>query len=175
MDLRVNLTKGQFEDLHGKELGWELIKPAIQQVRGRSLEKKKEVYESLTPGQKSLFSFWILHGHTQAGWIQFFLEGYTQYIPVIRHGFAQIDDQAMLANLHAAEQLFADHTQSLETGSFSPEKPFPADRNKRTDWNSLRQKFVPLDHALWLNLDETIQKLEEYIRANPDQFVIFTL
>ncbi len=174
MDTLVKISKEQFEDLHGKELGWQLIEPTIRLVRGQNLQIKKEVYDKLTPGQKSLFSFWVLHGHTQSGWLQFFMEGYSPYLPLIKWGLQKIDDQMMLANLHAAEIFFAENSEFLKLALSSPEKSGNPHQKDQTDWDTIRRKFAPLDRSLWTLLDETIRKLEAYIRAYPDEFVIFT-
>jgi hypothetical protein len=174
MDTRVKISKEQFDSLGGKDLEWDLIMPTIQQVRGQNLQIKKEVYEKLTPGQKSLFSFWILLGHTQSGWLQFFLEGYAPYLPLIKRGLEKIGDQAMLANLHDAETLYIEISDLLNLAQALTHGVGIIEQVRHTDWEVLQHKFVPLDHSLWTLLDESFQILERYIRNHPDEFVVFT-
>ncbi len=70
--MRIHITQAQFANLRGFALGRELIQPVIQQVRGQRIEINRKVYEGLTRGQKALFAFWVLYGHTGSGWFQFF-------------------------------------------------------------------------------------------------------
>jgi hypothetical protein len=178
-DMRVRISREQFESLSGGELGWALIQPAISQVRGQSLQQKKEVYDRLTPGQRSLFGFWVMHGHTQAGWLQFFLDGpaaggYAAYLPMIRHGLEHVGARAMVANLDEAERVHRQNEElvtSLRVGAQASDVASPDSSHAIAE---MRRQFEPVDRSLPSLLDETTAILEAYIRAAPDEFVVFT-
>lgn len=165
MDMRVNLTEEQFASLSGFALGQALIQPAIQQSRGQRLETKKSVYDCLTPGQKSLFGFWVLYGHTQSGWLPFFQEGvyvggYRQFLPMIKAGLRHINDLALVENVMEAEKLYAHHRESLH-----PEQEVSVPEE-------ITQAFAQVSETLLALLPETMGKLEAYIRARPEEFLI---
>ena len=120
LDLRVTIPKERFLALNGYALGQGLINPAILQVRGQNLKKKRAVYETLTPGQRSLFAFWILYSHTQSGWLRFFWEGlyvggYEQFLPMIKADLAHIHAQALLAHIVETETLYKTYQEYLQT------------------------------------------------------------
>lgn len=165
MDMRVHLTEEQFASLSGFALGQTLIQPTIQQARGQRLETKKSVYDCLTPGQKSLFGFWVLYGHTQSGWLPFFQEGvyvggYVQFLPMIKAGLQHINDPALLENVIEAETLYAHYRESLH-----PEQEVPVPEE-------ITQAFTQVSQTLLDLLPETMRKLETYIRARPEEFLI---
>jgi hypothetical protein len=166
LELKPTISRETFAALHGYELGQELINPAIGQVRGKNLEIKRDIYQWLTPGQRVLFAFWVLYGHTRSGWLQFFLEGlyvggYEQFLPMIKAGLRQVDAEALLENITAAEKLIAGHRASLQA---EPD----------ADLEKIQHEFAPLDERLFSLLPETMTRIEAQIRALPEEFVLFT-
>ena len=164
--MRINITKEQFSKLSGFSLGQELIQPIIQKVRGQRIEIKRAVYEVLTPGQKSLFAFWVMYGHTGSGWLQFFQEGlyiggYEQFLPMIKAGFRHINDLAMLENVIWAEEVYSQYRACLSTV------------REPADSDELAQAFAPASEQLLALLPETMSKIETYIRNQPEEFVTF--
>lgn len=161
MDMRVYLNEEQFASLSGFALGRELIQPAIQQSRGQRLETKKRVYDFLTPGQKSLFAFWVLYGHTGSGWLSFFQEGgyvggYGQFLPMIKAGIRYINDQALLENIIWAETLYARCGESLHSIQEA----------------AISEEVAQASEKLLALLPQTMHTLEAYIRAHPEEFLM---
>jgi hypothetical protein len=143
------------------------------------LQIKKEVNERLTPGQKTLFSFWIMYGHTKSGWLQFHLEGlpsggYARFLPMIRHGLDHIHDQAMIANLDEAKKLYLENEEFLRSIQDSLEKRAEPGQEAQETFGRIRQQFDRLDQTLFSLLGETMRKIEAYIRATSEEFVVFT-
>lgn len=175
MDLRIPLSKERFESLSGFELSQELINLPILQVRGQPLEQKRDVYAQLTPGQKALFAFWVLYGHTKMGWLQFYLEGlyvggYDQFLPMMKAGLQHVQAQALLANIAEAETLYATHKEHLQTIQHASDKHGA----EQVEFDAIHQEFVRIDERLFPLLKETMAQIEAYIRATPEEFVIFT-
>jgi hypothetical protein len=158
--MRLEISEERFRSTCGFELGWELIQGPIQLVRGRSLAVKKEVFDQLTAGQKALFSFWVMYGHVQSGWLAFFQSRYGEYIPMMRKALIDIDDRELLADLDQAASLF----QGYE-GASSPASP---------STEQIVQQFEPLDERLNVLLPATMQRLENLIREKPEEFVVFS-
>lgn len=67
----VKMKRTQFNSLDHITLAWKCIEPTIQQIRGKNLNVKSQVYAQLTQGQKALLMFWILYGHTRNGVARF--------------------------------------------------------------------------------------------------------
>jgi hypothetical protein len=172
--MRTKISKESFLTLRGYELDQELIRLPILQVRGQSLEKKKQVYETLTPGQKSLFAFWVMYGHTQMGWLQFYLSGsyiggYEQFLPMIKAGLKHIDDTAMLENVMEAEKLYRAYQADLRA-SQTPAEEHPV---SQVDLEKIKQEFSKVDERLFPLLGKIMEKTEQYIRASPEEFIVF--
>lgn len=70
----IEIKRADFYSFNDNDLGWVCIEPIIQKIRGRELNIKSQVYAQLTRGQKALFMFWVLYGHSNNGIIQFYNE-----------------------------------------------------------------------------------------------------
>jgi hypothetical protein len=156
----IEISEERFRSLCGFELGWELIQGPIQLARGRSLAVKKEVFDQLTAGQKALFSFWVMYGHVQNGWLAFFQSRYGEYLPMMRKALIDIADRELLADLDQAASLFQRYegAQVSSTASLDP----------------IVRQFEPLDGRLDVLLLAAMQRLENLIREKPQEFVVFT-
>jgi hypothetical protein len=178
MELKARISKQAFEALNGFDLGEELVRPVVLQTRGQRMEKKHEVFEQLTQGQRALFSFWILQGHARDGWLMFLQEcaaaGVTDaYLAIIKAGLRQLHDQAMLDHVLAAEALYREGQATLaECWETSEEDLDPAQRLAYTE---IQQDFSRMDPILFKRLDESMKILETYIRANPEEFVAWEI
>ncbi len=157
--MKMEISEERFRGLSGFDLGWELIREPIQLVRGRSLAVKKEVFDQLTSGQKALFSFWVMYGHVQNGWLAFFQSGYGQYLPMMRKALMDIDDQELLASLDRAADLFKGYESARASSAESP------------SLEQIVQQFEPLDERLSVLLPAAMQRLENLIREKPQEFV----
>ena len=173
MDYRKNITKEQFNSLKGKELSWELIQAAIFAARGQNLERKRAVYEQLTPGQKILFGFTVLSGHTQYGWLQFFETGYGNYLPMIRWGLVQLQAQALIDNLDAAEKLYRQLNDIPQNKLKTPGEGRQPKEGQEVSAES-EQEFAEVDRILMPSMQDAGQKMEAYIRGTAFEFVKFS-
>jgi hypothetical protein len=157
--LKKEISEERFRSLRGFELGWELIQEPILRVRGRNLAVKKEVFDQLTPGQKALFSFWVMYGHVQNGWLAFFQSRYGEYLPMMRKALIDIADRELLADLDQAASLFGKYENARVSSPASLEP--------------IVREFEPLDGRLTMLLPAAMQRLEALIREKPLEFVVF--
>lgn len=156
---KITITREKFFSLSDFSLGRELIQPVIDQVMGKNIQKKKEIYARLTPGQKTLFGFWVLYGHIQSGWFDYLFYGeYGPYLPMIKTGLHPINDTKLLENIAEAENLYLHYQDCL---------------NDKGNENKIREMFAPIDNALFNILPATMGMIERSIRTNPDEFVNF--
>jgi hypothetical protein len=81
---------------------------------------------------------------------------------MIKAGLKHINDLALLENVIWAEELYTRHRESLNT---VPEL---------ADSNEIAQAFAPANEKLFALLPETMGKIEIYIRARPEEFVVLT-
>ena len=159
--MKKDISQDRFHSLAGFELGRELIAAPIQQARGRNLAIKKEVYDGLTPGQRSLFGFWVLYGHVQDGWLPFLQWAYGEYLRMIRASLQSPEFQSLMESLDRADHLFQDYQRALD--SASPEAA-----------GQIAAQFAILDSLLPTLLPAAMSSLEALIRVNPQEFVSFT-
>lgn len=151
--MKKEISEERFRRLTGFELGRELIGGAIEAARGRNLAVKKAVYEGLTEGQRALFSFWVMYGHVQEGWLAFFQSGYGAYLPMMRKGLRDIGDQDLLDSLDRAEELFREYERGGEATA---------------------RQIEALDRGLDAQLAAAMGRLEALIRMRPQEFVVFS-
>jgi hypothetical protein len=163
MDMRAKITKEKFAALKGNDLGWELIHDVVLPLRGKSLEKKQAVYEQLTPGQKALFAFWVVCGHTQSGWSDFHEAGYFSHLPMLRKGLEHIQAQALSDNLETAQKLYLGREDGLKPMPREAQEPPPKGKPESAE----------LDEALPPALNDASQRMEAYIRGHAEEFVEF--
>ena len=100
--LRPDFNKSAFDSLHSWDFGWAILEPMNI---APDKEKEKELSKRLSPGQKALYFFWYLDAEvTNGGFIQFYWNGYRQYIQPILDGLKLIDDTALIDLITKADQ-----------------------------------------------------------------------
>lgn len=170
MNFRKHITIEQFNSLHVQQLFWELIGDVITLVRGKNSDRKRHVFEQLTNGQKILFGFMVLHGHTRYGWEGFFASGYSDYLPMIRWGLVQLDAQTLVDNLDHADNLFH------QRGGIGERKTRMDDVDQLSVQRQiveagLKQDYSEVDQDLPQAMLDAIRKMENYIRIQAGEFV----
>src|ERR1700761_4202302 len=92
--LQSLFDKTEFDNLRGWDFGWAMLEPInIAESRDEDAELSKR----LSPGQKALYFFWYLDSAViNGGFIQFYWNGYREYLPTIINGLKLIGDNEML-------------------------------------------------------------------------------
>lgn len=160
--LQPLFSRKQFDSLHGFELGWALLEP-INLAKSR--EDEVELSKRFSPGQKALYFIWYLDAQvTNGGFVQFYLNGYREYILPIRNGLKLIGDTAVLALVDSADNEYINNQEVVdsytEKKSWQPlyDKPF---------------KFSIYDSIYYKSNKNMMQLIEKYARKKPEDFVKF--
>jgi hypothetical protein len=156
------IERSSFDEAQRWDLGWLLLEPL-----NILTDKEDEVKLSkrFSPGQKALYFFWYLDAQvTNGGFVQFYWNGYRQYLPAIIKGLELIGDDAMLDLIGFADSAFLKNEK------------FFLDQLRKDDWNPLYKNITTLakcDTKYYSIHDNTMDKIEEYARNHPSEFGSF--
>jgi hypothetical protein len=155
-----------FTSTDDKTLGWKCIEPVIQKIRGKNPEVKSAVYKSLTRGQQSLLVFWIIYGHARNGIKQFY--GELDYLIVnpdvwqeFKVKYEYFGDDNFLNLIKELENVYHNHIKSVESISI-----YLNNTDSQIAIRQLDEKFNEI-------VPESIKKIGQFIRNNPDEFFHF--
>src|ERR1700679_2039140 len=100
--LQPVFDKAAFNTLRGWDFGWAVLKTI--NIAGNRADNA-EFSKRFSPGQKALYFFWYLDAQvTNGGFIQFFWNGYREYLPPIIDGLKLINDTALLNLIYKADE-----------------------------------------------------------------------
>lgn len=158
-----NISRRKFKQLRGFDLCWELLQPLSMMVGHKSYEKDR--LQCFSPGQKALYMFWQLDSEvTNGGFVQFFWNGNAEYIPALIKGLDLIGDKAMQHVIIDAYEEYQHQKSSFNQYKHLFESPL---------YDEL-DKLNQLDFEYFRLHKKTIDKLEKYIKTNPEEFIDFT-
>jgi hypothetical protein len=157
-----DFDRAKFDSLHGWELGWEMLEPI--NVASDQGEAEVELSCRFSPGQKTLYFFWYLDAQvTNGGFIQFYLNGYRQYLDAILTGLELIGDTEMIRIVNDADKAYRAHKSDFDNVSTQQDVENLFEKHEST--------FDKLDGEYYLAHDKTMSLIEAYMRTNPEQFV----
>lgn len=158
--LRPDFDKSKFDRLHDWDLGWELLEP-INLAKSRNDDK--ELSKRFSPGQKALYFFWYLDAQvTNGGFLQFYSNGYGNYVPTINAGLKLIGDNKLLALMEKVEQ------------EYLVQEELNSDQIEKNTWEpnlSLLTTFDQCNSEFYRIHDNTMKLIEKYVRQHPDEFI----
>lgn len=158
--LKPDFNKTSFDTLHSWAFGWAILEPM-----NVASDKDNETLLSqrLSPGQKALYFFWYLDAEvTNGGFIQFYWNGYRQYIPPIIDGLKLIGDTELLDLVKKADQEYLTHKDRFDS------------QRQKDNWEPLYndlKAFEKFDEHYYKIHDKTMELIEKYARQHPDEFV----
>lgn len=143
-----NITRDDLYSMDDRSLIWACIEPAMRQARARDTDTKTQVFSALNSGQRALFMFQVMYGHTQNGIAQFYDHiGYLierlDFWTALKAGMKYFGDDTMLALVERMEQVFS---------------------VSELDLLSLEEEYRKA-------LPETIRLIGAFIRSHADEFV----
>jgi hypothetical protein len=110
--LRPDFNKSLFNKLHSWDFGWEILEP-INIACNR--EDDKLLSKRFSPGQKALYFFWYLDAQvTNGGFIQFYWNGYREYLAPIINGLKLIGDKVLQDLLEKADKQYLANKDKFE-------------------------------------------------------------
>ena len=159
---KANISRKKFKKLRGFDLCWELLQPLSQMVGHKNYERDRLRYCS--PGQTALYMYWQFDSEvTNGGFVQFFWNGNAEYVPSLINGLELIGDKKM-AKL--VEEAFGEYQQ--QRSAF-----FQCNQLQESALYDELEKLNQMDFEYFRLHKRTIDKLEKYIKRNPDEFVEF--
>jgi hypothetical protein len=151
-----------FDTLHGFDFGWAILKP-INIASSR--DDDKELSKRFSPGQKALYFIWYLDEQvTNGGFVQFYLNGYREYILPIENGLQLIGDTAMLSLVKKADEEYVINQNEIDSYKL------------KNSWQPLYDKpfhFSEFDSIYYATNKRMMAYLEQYARKYPSAFVKF--
>jgi hypothetical protein len=160
--LQPLFDKTTFDTSHGWNFGWKILEP-INIAKSR--DDDKLLATRFSPGQKALYFFWYLDAQvTNGGFIQFYWNGYRQYLPPIIDGLKLIGDISMLELVNKADEEYLKHKEQFIL------------QRQKDDWQPLYdslKNFDEYDSIYYATHDKTMELIEKYAREHPNEFVKF--
>lgn len=169
------VKRKDFAVLKDSSLIWTCIEPTIRQVQGKNFHVKAEAYSQLTIGQRALFMFQVLYGHTSNGVGEFYSS--LSYL---------LSNKDVWTQLKKAMEYFGDYDMckivekmDLEYQKIKIEK---VEEGAEQDFAvadiiSKNAELYPsisfLNKELTDTLSLTIKRVAAYVRNNADEFVLF--
>ncbi len=160
---RPELNKGEFFKLSGFDFGWFVLEPISKFVKDK--EHEIERGKSLSYGQKALYYWWYLDAQvTNGGFVQFYYNGYSPYVPAIIKGLEHIGDTEMANLVKKADKIYQKNKKLMNKAQESD--LFGSDLYDRLDKMSL------LDDDYYELNEKTMSLIEAYIRKNPNEICL---
>ena len=157
--LQPDFSKTEFETLHGWDLGWELL--SVINI-ANSQDEDEALSRRFSPGQKALYFFWYLDGQvTNGGFVQFYWNGYRNYLPTIQNGLIIIGDTELVKLIHEADEKYVQKRELFTL------------QKRKNDWSPIykQELFEQYDNRYLQIHDNTMDLIEKYARANSEEFV----
>lgn len=158
--LQPPFDKSKFDTLHGWDFGWEILEP-INTAKGD--QDEIQLSKRFSPGQKALYFIWHLDAQvTNGGFIQFYCNGYRQYLSPIIDGLLLIGDTSMFNLVNNADKEYLANKEKFDSEKL------------KGDWEPLYdnlKKFEEFDSIYYKRHDRTMELIEKYARQNPNDFV----
>jgi hypothetical protein len=158
--LQPTFDKAKFDTLHSWDFGWAVLEPINI---AKTKDDDKELSKRFSPGQKALYFFWYLDAEvTNGGFIQFYWNGYRNYLPAIREGLNLIEDKELIELIEKADK------------EYLTNKDLFISQREKDDWEPLYNNlkiFGEYDSIYYKIHDRTMDLLEKYARLHPNEFV----
>ncbi len=160
--LQPVFDKTKFDTLHGWDFGWAILEPINI---AKSDEDEIQLSKRFSHGQKALYFIWYLDAQvTNGGFIQFYWNGFRQYVPPILDGLKLIGDTFMLDLVNKADKEYQANKERFDS------------EKQKGDWEPLYdnlKKFEEYDSIYYKTHDKTMELIEKYAKQNANDFFKF--
>lgn len=160
---KSTMTKQVFDSLHSWEFASAIIDPVLVMIESTPFELQR--VKRLAAGQKALYFFLktdqqVDHG----GFVQFYWNGYEGYIPPLREGLSLIQDKKMLILIDEVDTYYQEHKEQFEKAE--DVEAFNALYDQCPAFKKMTENYKTLRES-------SVQKLEQYVKNHPEEFVVF--
>lgn len=160
---RPKLNKGDFFRLTGFDFGWFVLEPLSNFTGDRDGELTKG--KLLSYGQKALYYWWYVDAQvTNGGFVQFYYNGYGQYVPTILKSLEYVGDKKMAELIKKADAIYQKHKKLIDKARESD--LFGSDLYDKLE------EMEELDSTYYNINAKTMSLIEKYIRKNPNEICV---
>lgn len=160
---KPKLNKGDFFRLKEFDFGWFILEPLSRFVNSPEEEVEKSI--SLSYGQKVLYYWWYLDAEVNnGGFVQFYYNGYDNYVQTIIKGLEFIGDTKMANLVKKADKIYQKKKRQIEKSQ--GKDLFDSDL-----YDELEELSV-LDDYYFDYKDKTMSLIEKYIRNHSSEICV---
>ncbi|QRG69500.1 hypothetical protein [Brevibacillus choshinensis] len=166
----IVMNREKFEKMETEELGRACIEPILHPLRGKDPSVKAQAYERLTPGQRALFMFHVLHDHACpsagefAGWLAYTQQEFSYWIGIVA-GLRFYEQQELLAILEGTILVLEERNRRLGK-SMAEFTVLDMDDDRK-----LREQITSFYVEYQRQVPHTLRDIGQYIRRHPNEFV----
>lgn len=107
----IEMTEDELRTIDDEGLCRRCVEPAIAAVRGKPMDVRLRVYDTLGPGQRALLGFWVLYAHGSDGWTGVcaqlpHLVGHEAFWSTLEDSARQLGMADLLASMARAKPVF---------------------------------------------------------------------
>ncbi|SYX83398.1 hypothetical protein [Paenibacillus alvei] len=165
----IKMQTDVYRSIAQDSLGWKMIEPIIERIKGKDPIEKSQVYAKLTEGQKALFMFFVFHKHTESidefYWFASYFVGDLQAWQALKKGMRQFEDEGMLRLYDQVEALVESYKRKPDR---SWREAIVADLEQNEE---LYGKVSHLYEAYKKQAPATLEHIHHYIQHNVEEFV----
>ena len=163
---RPQLNKGAFFKLRGFDFGWFIKEPISKYIEDEKGEPKK--VKSLSYAQKALYYWWNLSEQVDnGGFDQYYFNESGKYIATIIKALKHIGDHKMAKLVTRSYEIYLKENEAYET--YTKEND---DFKKRLELYNTIEDYDDLDSEFYNLSNQTMEKIENYIRMNPNEICL---
>ncbi len=157
---KPQINKGDYFKLKSFDFGWLILAPISEFIQKKGSEK--EYGKCLSYGQKALYYWWYVDAQvTNGGFVQFYFNGYAEYVPTIIKGLEYVGDTEMADLVKRADKIYQKHKKKIEKA-----------REKDTFDDNLYDKLEDLsylDDDYYEMNEQTMNIIEDFIRNHSEE------
>lgn len=158
-----------YRKITDESLGWKMIEPIIDRIKGKDPIEKSQVYAKLTEGQKALFMFFVFHKHTESVeefyWFVSYFVGDLRAWSALKNGMRRFREDGMLLIYNHLETLVESYNRRANR-SWRQTIISELEQNEE-----LHSSVTLLYEAYMKQAPATLEKIHAYIKNNVEEFV----
>lgn len=153
---RPQLNQGDYYKLRDYDFAWLVLEPISKFIGNAEQELTRG--KSLSYGQKALYYWWYLDAQvTNGGFIQFYANGYGNYVPTIIKGLQYVGDSKMVQLIQNADRIYQENKKRFD---------------EEEELYDHLDELTVLDDDYYELHDHTVSIIEQYIRQHPDEICL---
>jgi antitoxin component YwqK of YwqJK toxin-antitoxin module len=164
---RPLINQGDYFRLSGSDFCWLILEPLSDFFSFGDFENEEDATRLFSYGQKALYFWWYLDGQvSNGGFVQCYYNGYGDYIPAIIKGLEYIGDTEMAKLVKRVDKVYQKNKKIIEKDKAKNGWLLGSDLYEQLD------DLAAFDGDYFDLNDNTMERIENYCRQNPDEFCL---